>query len=81
MTLKELRPEWTSQAAVLAMEALGRAGLVVSICCGPLGDTPFGWSVQVLSRDGQEFDRPFAADSFTHAITIAVTEITRRGWA
>jgi hypothetical protein len=66
---------------VVLMEAIGRAGLTISVCCGPCGDVPFRWTVQVLSRDGREFDRPFAADSFTHAIMIATAEITKRGWA
>ena len=70
----------TNAAACLQMEQIGRAGFTVSVCCGPCGDSPFAWTVQVLSRDGQEFDRPYAAHSFAHAIEIAVAEIHHRGW-
>lgn len=62
------------------MEALGRAGFTVSVCCGPCGRAPFRWTVQVLAPNGEEFDRPFAANDFAHAIEIAVIEIQKRGW-
>jgi len=71
----------TIQSAVDRMEALGRAGFTISVCCGPSGRTPFSWSVQVLSRAGEEFDRPFTAVDFDHAIAIAEREIELRGWA
>jgi len=70
-----------NDAAVSQLEALGRAGFTISICCGPCGSEPFGWSVNVLSRDGQEFARPFAAKSFAHAVEIAALEIELRGWS
>jgi hypothetical protein len=56
------------------------AGYTISICCGPSGDKPFAWSVHVMSKRGEEFDQPFAALSFEHAIQIAFSEITKRGW-
>jgi hypothetical protein len=60
--------------------ALGDAGVGVSIMCGP---TPQGlmWSVQCccVSR-GEEFDRPFQARDFAHAIEIAELEARKRGW-
>ena len=62
------------------MEALGCAGFVVSVCCGPSGLAPCRWSVQVLSPQGLEFERPFTAVSFAQAIAIASVEIERRGW-
>jgi len=75
MTLASaLPPEWE-------WEALGRAGFLVSICCGPSGNMPFRWTVLVMARDRRsEFDRPYAAESFAHAVAIAQAEITRRGW-
>lgn len=66
--------------AVARLEALGRAGFTVSLCCGPSGTAPMRWSVQVLSREGQEFARPFAANDFAHAVEIAEREIEQRGW-
>ena len=69
-----------SPTAIDRLEALGRAGITVSLCCGPCGDAPFRWTVQALSRDGQEFPRPFAAHSFDHAVEIAEVEIKNRGW-
>lgn len=62
------------------MEALGRAGITVSVCCGPCGAQPFAWTVQAMSREGHEFDQPFAATSFAHAIEIAEREVAQRGW-
>jgi hypothetical protein len=66
--------------SIAEMEALGRSGLTISVCCGPSGVESFRWSVNVLSRDGQEFDQPFAALSFEHAIAIAKREIRLRSW-
>jgi hypothetical protein len=66
--------------SIADMDALGRSGFTVSVCCGPSGEEASRWSVQVLSRDGQEFEQPFAAQSFTHAIAIAKREIRLRGW-
>jgi len=61
-------------------ERLGRAGITVSICCGPSGAHPFRWTVQAMSRIGDEFDRPFAANDFAHAVEIAEIECAKRGW-
>jgi hypothetical protein len=65
--------------AVERMEWLGRQGLTVSVCYGPSGGQG-RWSVLVLSRTGEEFERPFAATSFEHAVEIAVNECAKRGW-
>lgn len=69
-----------SDSAIARLEALGRAGITVSVCCGPSGDQPFRWSVQALSPDGDEFEEPYAALSFAHAVEIAEFEIGDRGW-
>ena len=61
-------------------ESLGRAGFIVSVCAGPSGDHPFRWSVLVGFPNGEEFERPYAADSFAHAVWIAEHEIEKRGW-
>jgi hypothetical protein len=65
-------------AALAAWEALGRRGFTISICYGPIGVQAPGWSVQVLAPNGEEFDQPYAAATFAHAIDIAVVEIIRR---
>ena len=62
------------------MERIAQAGLTVSVCCGPSGSKPLAWSVQVLSRDGREFDVPFEARDLSHAVDIAEVEIAERGW-
>lgn len=67
--------------AVRRMEELGRAGITISICCGPCGAAPFRWSVQCLTPAGEEFARPFAAHDFAHAIKIAERELLARGWS
>lgn len=33
-----------------------------------------------MSRIGDEFDRPFAANDFAHAVEIAELESVKRGW-
>jgi hypothetical protein len=66
--------------AVETMEALGRAGLTVSVCFGPSGNAGCLWSVTVLSGTCEEFDRPYAATSFDHAVEIAKIESIARGW-
>jgi hypothetical protein len=66
--------------AAARMEAIGRSGLTISVCCGPSGREPFRWSVTVLAPDGREFEQPFAAHDFDHAVAIAEKEIAARGW-
>jgi len=70
-----------SSTPISRMEALGRAGFVISVCCGPTPTEACAWSVDVLSpATGEAFDRPFAAHTFEHAMDIAEAEVTRRGW-
>ena len=70
-----------TEAALARMEQLGRAGLMVSICCGPSRkDRQFTWSVDVVNREGWSFEEPYRADNFEHAIAIAEVEARRRGW-
>jgi len=63
--------------AVARMEAIGRAGFTISICCGPSGPDNFRWSVHLLSPYGKESETPLAAESFSHAIEIAELEMAR----
>ncbi len=59
-------------------ETLGRNGVIVSICYGwTRGGLAF--SVFAAAR-GQEFEKPFTAHSFKHAVEIAETESFKRGW-
>ena len=69
-----------SMSPIDRLEVLGRLGFLVSVACGPSGRSPFQWSVTVRTREGRAFERPFAADSFAQAITIAELEIAKRGW-
>jgi hypothetical protein len=62
------------------MEQLGRGGLTISVCCGPSGGQSFRWSVFVGAPNGDEFNMPYAANSFEHAIEIAELEAVRRQW-
>jgi hypothetical protein len=62
------------------LEVLGQAGLTVSVCVGPSGSHPCRWSVLVRSRDGEEFDQPYAAGGYEHAVWIAEYESEKRGW-
>ena len=80
MAKAEARRHGDGMKSIERLESLGRSGLTVSVCCGPCGVDAFGWSVTVLNRDGHEFDRPFAAESFDHAVEIAEIEVATRGW-
>jgi hypothetical protein len=70
------------QADLIArLEALGRAGLLVSVC---FGFTPVGvlrWSVDVMrAESGEGFDQAFAARDFGHCLEIAEAQARSRGW-
>ncbi len=61
---------------------LATHGIVTSVCVGPTkgGDVP-RWSVLCyVPDDGLEFDKPFAAKDFPHAMQIAFLECKQRGW-
>lgn len=62
------------------LKIIASAGCVISLCYGPMGKDRVSWSVQVLSSDGVEFEKPFAADSMSHAISIGYQEADIRGW-
>ena len=72
-------------SAVDRLEALGRIGITVSVCCGPCGASPFRWTVLALAEVSpgyvEEFAQPYAANSFDHAVEIAELEVVKRGWA
>jgi hypothetical protein len=66
-------------------EGLGRRGLVVSVCCGPMhsgrAGGAFGWSVDCLCDSSREsFDYSYAARDFGHCLEIVQTEAATRGW-
>jgi hypothetical protein len=69
-----------AEHAVALVEGLGQAGVTVSLCYGPCGPDRLAWSVLAIAPDGQEFDRPYAAESFEHAAAIALIEAMRRRW-
>ena len=63
------------------LERLGAAGLVVSICYGPMGSMrSMRYSVDVLYDVGEFFDAPFAAESLEQCLEIAEIESRKRGW-
>lgn len=62
------------------LRRLADAGIMISIAYGPCGSQGCMYSVQCLSREGDEFDAPFAANSILHAAEIAMIECKQRGW-
>jgi hypothetical protein len=73
-------PSNQSNSAIARMEALGRAGITISVCFGPSAGV-VRYSVQCLHDQSRaEFDRPFGARDFAHCIEIAEIEAVRRGW-
>lgn len=64
-----------------ALRPLAEAGVCVSLCYGPCGALErIAWTVNLLGPDGPMPDNPYAAIDLEHAVRIAVTEATRRGW-
>lgn len=66
------------------IEALARAGVLVSIVCAPC---PFchapaaRWSVFARKADGSdECSRAFIVDSFAQAVDVAEVEAVGHGW-
>jgi len=66
--------------AIEKLEALGRAGFVVSIAYGPCGGHGPEYSVDVMAPGCRMFERPYVARDFAHCLEIAEDQITQRGW-
>src|ERR1044072_1944077 len=77
-----LAPSVNDLAQVQAVaDELAHHGIVVSFVFGPCGQSQeLLWSVDVLTRDRQTFDRPFAARTLMQAAEIARFECFQRGW-
>jgi len=74
------RRETVLNDLLVRLEALGKMGLTVSIVYGPCGNMGTMYSVDVLSLDGQFFDKPFVCETFEKAVWIAEKETKERGW-
>lgn len=65
------------------LKRLSMAGITVSIVCGkPLfvDNVDYFYSVNVLTKDLDEFEKPFACHTILQAIEIAEKECKERGW-
>jgi len=62
------------------LRLLADAGCCVSLVYGRSGDDYVGWSVNVMSRKGLDFDAPFIADGVHGCVCIAYTEAKERNW-
>lgn len=62
------------------MEALGKQGCVVSVAYGPAGDGSLSWSVNVMNRNHETFNKPFAAASIEQCLDIAEAKVSEMGW-
>lgn len=69
-----------SVSVAARMEALGKQGCVVSVAYGPAGDGSLAWSVNVMSRNYDTFNKPFAATSIEQCLDIAEEKIKEMGW-
>lgn len=65
---------------IMRWEHMGKLGFTVSVCFGPCGNLGLLYSVNVLCRNGDQFDEPYGAESFEKALWIAEKEIKDRGW-
>lgn len=72
-------PDALAVTRLMALATMAR--IVISVAYGPIGGGVPGWTVTALRvADGAEFDQPYAARSFVHAVEIVVTEAAVRGW-
>lgn len=62
------------------VELFAKQGLTISFAYGPCGDKGVFWSVDVLTPEGNMFDKPFLANSLEHAVQIAFAECIARQW-
>ena len=62
------------------LDCLARQNIVTSIAYGPCGDIGTAWTVNVLAKGCESFEKPLLALSFEHAVAIAVFECNKRGW-
>ena len=60
---------------------LADAEIVTSVCFGPRQGEGNMWTVQCYKADTrEEFENPYAANDFLHALMVAETESRDRGW-
>lgn len=73
--------DWLMIEFVRRLESLAEKGLTVSICYGPCGESEgLLYSVDVLTKEKESFDKPFAANSLKQCLDIAETECKKKGW-
>ena len=66
---------------VRRLEEFGKKGITVSICYGPSGESKeLLYSVDVITQNGETFERPFAAKSLKQCLDIVDEECKRREW-
>lgn len=63
------------------VQELAAFGIVTSFVYGPVKNSDILWSVTCMNAMGEQFDRPFAANSLRQAAEIARLECEKRGWA
>lgn len=59
---------------------MAEAGLLISLAYGRCSKQGIAWTVLVLNKLGDQFERPFLCNDIDHGIEIAETESKRRGW-
>jgi hypothetical protein len=62
------------------LKRLAEAGITISFVYGQAGDKGIMWSVNCLTFDQMEFEKPFAGKDFQHCCQIVYSECLKRGW-
>ena len=62
------------------LEVLAGKGIVVSFCYGRCDGHGIVWSVTAMNQSGEEFERPYLADTIERWVDIACAECINRGW-
>ena len=62
------------------LDQMAEAGICCSLVYGPTRQSDVLWSVNVLTKDQEEFEHPIAALNLCHAVAIARQQCLERGW-
>lgn len=70
----------TTDELTAKLKSLAERGITTSVVYGPCGTLGDLFSVNVLTKDGESFEKPMAANFLEQCVDIAEIECTIRGW-
>lgn len=73
-------PKFYMDVVQARLDSLADSGITVSLAYGKSPRLGRIWSVTCLSRQSEQFSKPYAAESLFQAVQIAQKECEERGW-